>query len=200
MAAISKNVVFDVVGTCVLYDKPIEALDKQLGAKLSAEGVKPSILIYMWLEAAEREYTYLSITGRYIAFDKVFASLFYRMLWTSGIENPRKFANHEDLRYITAGYMDLEVRPDLKECFSKLRAVGFTVRGLTAGDLQRVAGYFQKAGVDMPSERLMSCGSFGIGKPDLKSYESIYEELRGGSGTWFAAAPMWDVSSAKQIG
>lgn len=200
MAFGSKNVVFDIVGTCVSYDKLIEALNEQLGDKLRAEGVKPSMMIYMWLEAAEREYTYLSMTGRYIAFDVVFASLFYRILWMSGIEEPRKFANDGDIRHITAGYMDLEVRPDLKECFERLRAAGFTVRGLTAGDLDRVAGYFKKAEIDMPAEHLVSCDSFGIGKPDLDSYKSTYEALRGGSETWFAAAHMWDVSAARQVG
>ncbi|KAF7547581.1 hypothetical protein G7Z17_g7624 [Cylindrodendrum hubeiense] len=199
-APVSKNVVFDVVGTCVSYDKLIETLDKQLGDKMRAEGVKPSMFIYMWVEAAEREYTYLSITNRYIAFDVIFASLFWRMLWMSGIEEPREFATEEDVKKITEGYMDLEVRPDLKECFDKLRAAGFTVRGLTAGDYGRVLGYFEKAGVEMPTEHLMSCDSFGVGKPDLKAYASTYEALSGGSELWFAAAHMWDVSSAKQVG
>ncbi|KAM5342277.1 hypothetical protein ACJ41O_013243 [Fusarium nematophilum] len=196
----AKNVVFDVVGTCVSYDKLIEALDRRLGDKLRAQGVKPSMLVYMWVEAAEREYTYLSITNRYIAFDVIFASLFYRMLWMSGIQEPREFATDEDVRNVTEGYMHLEARPDLKECFDKLRAAGFTVRGLTAGDFDRVQGYFDKAGVPMPREHLMSCDSFGIGKPDLKAYASTYEELKGGSELWFAAAHMWDVSSAKQVG
>ncbi|KAF5553823.1 2-haloalkanoic acid dehalogenase [Fusarium mexicanum] len=195
-----KYVVFDIVGTCVSYDKLTEAVEKQLGDKLLAENIKPSLLVNIWVEASEREYTYLSITNRYVAFDKLFASLFYRMLWLAGIEEPRSFASGADVEKITRGYMELEPRPDLKECFDKLRAAGFTVRGLTAGDYDRVLGYFDKAGIEFPKEHLMSCDSFGVGKPDLKAYASTFEELKGAKELWFAAAHMWDVSSAKQVG
>ncbi|CZR38353.1 uncharacterized protein FPRO_06456 [Fusarium proliferatum ET1] len=195
-----KYVVFDIVGTCVSYDKLTEAVEKQLGDKLLAENVKPSLLVNTWLEASEREYTYLSITGRYVAFDKLFSSLFYRMLWLAGIQEPRSFASEADIENITQGYMELEPRPDLKECFDKLRAAGFTVRGLTAGDFDRVLGYFDKAGIEFPKEHLMSCDSFGVGKPDLKAYASTFEELKEAKELWFAAAHMWDVSSAKQVG
>ncbi|KAF4475716.1 2-haloalkanoic acid dehalogenase [Fusarium agapanthi] len=195
-----KYVVFDIVGTCVSYDKLTEAVEKQLGDKLLAVNVKPSLLVNLWIEASEREYTYLSITQRYAAFDKLFASLFYRMLWLAGIGEPRSFASEADIEKITQGYMELEPRPDLKECFDKLRAAGFTVRGLTAGDYDRVLGYFDKAGIEFPKEHLMSCDSFGVGKPDLKAYASTFEELKGAKELWFAAAHMWDVSSAKQVG
>ncbi|KAI1011987.1 hypothetical protein LB503_004243 [Fusarium chuoi] len=122
------------------------------------------------------------------------------MLWLAGIEEPRSFASEVDIEKIMHGYMELEPRPDLKECFDKLRAAGFTVRGLTAGDFDRVLGYFDKAGIEFPKEHLISCDSFGVGKPDLKAYASTFEELKGAKELWFAAAHMWDVSSAKQVG
>ncbi|RDW73555.1 hypothetical protein BP6252_07462 [Coleophoma cylindrospora] len=200
MSAGTKNVVFDIIGTCVSYDKLIEALEQQLGDKMRAEGVKPSLFVYMWVEAAEREYTYLSITGRYQPFDKIFTSLFYRMLWMSGIAEPRQFATDDDLRHVVAGYMRLEVRPDTKECFDKLRAAGFTVRGLTAGDLQRVTDYFKDAGIEMPAEHLASCDAIGVGKPDLNSYRPTLESLKDAKENWFAAAHMWDVSAATLTG
>ncbi|KAF4342110.1 HAD protein [Fusarium beomiforme] len=195
-----KYVVFDIVGTCVSYDKLIEAVENQLGEKLRAENVKPSLLVNLWIEAAEREYTYLSMTNRYVAFDKLFSSLFYRMLWLSGIEEPRSFATEEDIEKITDGYRSLDPRPDLKECFDKLRAARFTVRGLTAGDFDRVLGYFNKAGIEFPREHLISCDSFGVGKPDLKAYASTFEELKGAKELWFSACHMWDVSAAKVVG
>ncbi|GKU06290.1 2-haloacid dehalogenase [Fusarium langsethiae] len=195
-----KYVVFDIVGTIVSYDKLVEALDNQLGEKLRAENIKPSLLINLWIEAAEREYTYLSMTNRYVEFDKLFSSLFYRMLWLSGIEEPRSFATEADVEKITQGYFALEPRPDVKECFEKLRDADFTVRGLTAGDYDRVLGYFNKAGIEFPREHLISCDSFGVGKPDLKAYASTFEELKGAQELWFAAAHMWDVSAAKQVG
>lgn len=195
-----KSVVFDIVGTCVSYDKLIEALDNVMGDRMRSEGVKPFLFTYMWIEAGEREYTYLSITERYMAFDKIFASIFYRMLWMSGIQEPRKFCTDEEIKRVCDGYLDLELRPDTVICFEKLRAAGFTVRGLTAGGLDRVAGYFKKAGVEMPKEHLMSCDSLGVGKPDLNAYRPTYEALKGSDQLWFAAAHMWDVSAAKQVG
>jgi len=81
MAKSQKNIVFDVVGTCVSYDNFFDAIDERLGDKLRAEGIKPRLFGFAWMEAAEREYTYLSISGRYISFFDVFRPLFYRMLW-----------------------------------------------------------------------------------------------------------------------
>lgn len=137
----SKTVVFDVVGTCVGYTAYFKAIEDRLGPKLVAKGIKPQLLGFAWIEAAEREYTYLSISGRYVTFQEVFKALFYRMLWMAGIEEPRKFATDEDNEYIMEQYTKLQVRPGLKECFEKLRAAGFTVQALTAGDRKRVLGW-----------------------------------------------------------
>lgn len=136
----SKTVVFDVVGTCVGYEAYFDAISHRLGTKLIAEGIKPQLLGFAWIEAAEREYTYLSISGRYVTFQDVFQTLFYRMLWMAGIEEPRKFATDEDNEYISQEYTKLQPRPGLKECFEKLRGAGFTVKALTAGDRRRVLG------------------------------------------------------------
>lgn len=200
MSTAGKNIVFDVVGTCVSYDKLIVALDKTLGDRMRAEGIKPLLFVNLWIEAGEREYTYLSMTGRYIPYDRIFTSIFYRMLWLSGVQEPRQFCTDADIAEITKGYMSLEMRPDTAACIEKLRAAGFTVRALTAGDLNRVAGHFKSAGIDMPAEHLVSCDSLGVGKPDLNSYRPTYEALKDSEQLWFAAAHMWDVSAAKQVG
>lgn len=168
-----KHVVFDVVGTCVVsphvvyfsgfityesqgYQAFFDAIDHRLGDKLRAEGIKPKLLGFAWIEAAEREYTYLAISGKYVTFTEVFEALFYRMLWMAGIEEPRKFATDEDNTYIQEGYNKLTLRPGLKECFQKLRDAGITVWCLTAGDITRVRGYLLDAGVPMPEENFTS--------------------------------------------
>ena len=86
---------------------------------------------YMWIEVAEREYTYLSMSGAYVSYANVFESIFWRMLWKSGIEEPRKFATEEDLRAVMVGYKAMEARPGAKECVQKLRDAGFTVWAFT---------------------------------------------------------------------
>ncbi|KAI1341682.1 haloacid dehalogenase-like hydrolase [Xylariaceae sp. FL0016] len=199
--AASKNVVFDVVGTLVSYDHLFEAIDQRLGAKLKAAGIQSKLLGCCWLETAEREYTYLSLSGRYATFFKVFEALFYRMLMYAGIEKPREFATPADVEYLVGEWKKLGLRPGAAECVAKLREAGFTVWCFTAGDLARVGGYFKLAGVDMPAENLLSCDTYGIAKPVPDAYKPVLEKLSvEGKKPWFAAAHMWDVSTARTVG
>lgn len=199
MPASKKHVVFDIVGTCVSYDAMFDAIDHRLGKKLRSEGIKPRLLGYTWVEVTEREYTYLSMNGRYVGFREIFSSLFYRMLHMAGIQEPHSFANDDDLAYILQEYMKLKARPGVAECFQILRDNGFTVWALTAGDVERVGGYFTHNGIHMPSENFISCDALQIGKPDPKVYQQVLERL-GDEEKWFAAAHNWDVTAAKLSG
>ncbi|CAK3862290.1 related to 2-haloalkanoic acid dehalogenase [Lecanosticta acicola] len=201
MAAINKNVVFDCVGTLVGYEKLSEAIDARMGDRLRAEGIKPILFGYTWIEVAEREYTYLSMSGKYVTFADTFAALFWRILFKAGVQEPRRFADEGDLAAIMEGYKAMELRPGAKECFEKLRNAGFTVWGFTMGDSERVGGYFKNAGVELPAENLLSCDSSAIGKPDPAAYRPLLERLKSLGGTpWFAAAHLWDASAAKRTG
>lgn len=197
----SRNVVFDIVGTLVGYEKLYDAIDSRLGDRLRAEGIKPILLGYTWIEVAEREYTYLSLSSAYKPFATVFEAIFYRMLWMAGIAEPRKFANDDDLAFIMTGYQNLEMRPGAAECVKKLRDAGFTVWALTAADTKRVSGYFAQAGIALPSENLLSCDTSGVGKPSLEAYMPLLQQLKQDGGEpWFAAAHMWDVAAARRAG
>ncbi|KAL2802184.1 FAD dependent oxidoreductase-domain-containing protein [Aspergillus granulosus] len=201
--ATSKNVVFDVVGTLIGYDALFDGIDTRLGDRLRAQGIKPSLLGYTWIEVAEREYTYLSMSGNYKPFATVFRALFHRMLWMAGIQEPRDFASESDLEFIMTKYAGLKLRPGAAECVRKLRDAGFTVWCFTAGDLERVGGYFAREGVHMPKDNLLSCDDRGIGKPDPEAYKPLLERLVRGNGgltPWFAAGHMWDVSAARKAG
>ncbi|KAK4631893.1 hypothetical protein CLAFUW4_03758 [Fulvia fulva] len=99
-----KTVVFDCVGTLVGYEALFNAIDTRLGFKLRAEGVKPTLFGYTWIEVAEREYTYLSMSGRYLTFAKIFEAILWRMLYKAGVPNPRSFATEDDLAFIMEGY------------------------------------------------------------------------------------------------
>lgn len=197
----SKDVVFDVVGTLVAYDRLFEALDERLGDKLQAAGIKSKLLGMCWIEATEREYTYLSLSGRYKPFFELFGALFYRMLLYAGVEQPRAFCTDEDVAWLVAEWKKLTLRPGAKECVAKLRDAGFTVWCFTAGDIARVGGYFKLAGVDMPAENLLSCDTAGVAKPVPSAYEPLLARLtKDGKKPWFAAAHMWDVSTARTVG
>jgi len=193
------HVVFDVVGTCFSYDRFFAAIEARLGSKLLAAGIKPKLFGYTWTEVAEREYTYLSMSGRYVSFAHVFRSLFYRMLWFAGVEEPRTFATDEDAECVLEGWRHLGPRPGLGEAFAKLRAAGFTVWCFTTGDLKRVGGYFKDAGVDMPMENFLSCDTLGVSKPAPEAYAFMLDQFKGQE-AWFAAAHSWDASAARHCG
>ncbi|KAL4895180.1 multicopper oxidase-domain-containing protein [Aspergillus ambiguus] len=196
-----KNIVFDVVGTLVCYDRIVHAVDTRLGDRLREIHVNPYHFVNTWIEIAEREYTYLSISKNYIPFDVCFEQLFHRTLWMAGIKDPATFATKDDLSHIMSEYERLDMRPGASECVAKLRKAGFTVWALTAGDRTRVGKYFVQAGIEMPEENLLSCDMHGVGKPEPLAYKPLLERLleEGGS-PWFAAAHAWDSSAARRVG
>ena len=195
-----RNVVFDVVGTLVSYESLNEGIEDRLGEQLRTQGIKVSLFAYTWIEVAEREYTYLSMAGAYKPFDAVFEAIFYRILWSAGIKQPRQFASASDLKFIMEANKRMPMRDGAAECIQKLRNAGFTVWAMTAADKARVQGYFAKANVALPDENLLSSDDTGIAKPTLTGYVPLFDKLNKEGRPWFAAAHLWDVSAAKRVG
>jgi 2-haloacid dehalogenase len=153
------------------------------------------------MEAGEKEYTYLSVSGQYVVYMDVFRSIFYRTLWQAGIADPRSFATDEDREFLIQSYWKLKARPGVLECFSKLREAGFTIWCLTSGDTTRVSGYLATGGVDFPADNFISCDSIGVGKPAPDCYKYVLEKFpKDGLEAWFAAGHMWDASAARRNG
>ncbi|EPE07454.1 2-haloalkanoic acid dehalogenase [Ophiostoma piceae UAMH 11346] len=202
MASENKHVVFDIVGTCVSYDAFFEAIEARLGDRLRAQNIGPARLFgYAWMETGEKEYTYMSLTNKYVPFFDIFRSIFYRVLGQAGIANPRSFATDDDREFLLASYRTLRPRPGLLECFEKLRSAGYTVWALTSGDTTRVAGYLEAAGAKFPEENFFSCDSIGIGKPAPSAYQFILDKFpKENLDLWFAAAHIWDAAAARQCG
>ncbi|KAF3402668.1 hypothetical protein DPV78_004216 [Talaromyces pinophilus] len=196
----NKHVVFDVVGTLISYERFFEAIEARMGDRLRSANVGSRIFGYAWMEAGEKEYTYLSLTTNYVKFFDVFRSIFYRTLGQAGIAEPRKFASDEDREFLLASYRDLQARPGVAECFAKLREGGFTVWCLTSGDIKRVAGYLAKGGINFPPENFVSCDDIGVGKPHPRSYQYLLDKFPKDSDTWFAAGHMWDAAGARLCG
>ncbi|KAH0103401.1 2-haloalkanoic acid dehalogenase, partial [Aureobasidium melanogenum] len=174
-------------------------IEKVLGPRLLANNITPKIFGFAWLESSEREFTYLSISSRYKPYKQVFSSMFYRMLWMSGIAEPRSFATDAERDEMVASYSTLVLRPGVQETFDLLRQAGFEVWALSTGDEERVLGYFKKAGVEFPKSNFRSCDAKGVAKPALDAYRPLFESF-GDDEKWFAAAHYWDVSAAKIVG
>lgn len=156
---------------------------------------------YAWMEAGEKEYTYLSLSGNYQVYWTVFRGIFYRTLWQAGVKEPRKLCTDEDREFLLAAYKTLKPRAGLTECFEKLRSAGFTVWALTSGDVSRVTGYFAAAGIDFPKANFVSCDEIGVGKPSPACYKYVLDKFPADNRvTWFAAGHMWDAAAARKSG
>lgn len=197
-----KHIVFDVVGTLVSYEHFFTVIDNRLGSSLTKHNVSARLLGFAWLESAEREYTYLSLSGHYVPFAQVFEAIFFRILHFAGVPEPRSIATEDDVKYFMREYRNCEVRPGAKECVDRLRSEGWTVWAFTSGDRERVEGYFEKGGVRIEKGNLITCDEVGVGKPEIRAYERVKERIGGqdDAALWFAAAHGWDVSAAGRAG
>jgi 2-haloacid dehalogenase len=200
MSPPAKHVVFDVVGTCVSFDAYYQRIESVLGAALRQHTISAQHFGFTWQTAAELEFTFLSISESYKPYKEVMRGLFYRTLSLCGVAEPRKLATDEQRDECIEGYSSLELRPETKEAHQYLRDNGFTVWCFTTGDIQRVRGYFERAGVDMPLENFVSCDDVGVAKPALPAYRSVYGRLGANDIKWFAAAHLWDVAAATKVG
>lgn len=200
MSQSPKHVVFDVVGTCVSFDAYYECIDSAIGAKLRQKTMTAKHFGFTWQTAAELEFTFLSISGSYKPYKDVLRRLFYRTLALCGVDNPRSFATDAEREMCIDGYSALQLRPGCQETFQLLRDHGFTVWCFTTGDIARVRGYFERAGVDVPVENFVSCDTAGVAKPAIPAYQSVWDQLGESDAKWFAAAHMWDVAAATKVG
>ncbi|KAJ5543788.1 hypothetical protein N7513_003372 [Penicillium frequentans] len=211
MNAPQKHAVFDVVGTCVSFDVFLNTIDQVLGPRLLAHNVNAKVFGFAWMQASELESLMLHMSKRNTPYKEVFNALFYRVLFMSGIENPRSFATDEERDLCQDAYTKLELRPNCRAMMEKLRNHGFTIWCLTTGDTERVGGYFKRAGFEMPAENLVSCHQFmkhdsalesplAMMKPSMGSYQPMLEKFAPEDQKWFVAAHMWDVSAAVKAG
>ncbi|CAK1367226.1 unnamed protein product [Cercospora beticola] len=196
----TKNVVFDIVGTLVSFDAFYARIDEVIGDKLRSKGISPQLFGFSWQTSAEVDFTFLSISGRHTSYSELMKAVFYRTLWFAGIQNPREFATDDERDRCQEGYSLLGLREGAKECIEILRNGGFQVWCLTTADIPRVQGYFRRGGVEMPAENFVSCDTQGVAKPALAAYKPVFERFAEEDQKWFAAAHMWDVSSARLVG
>lgn len=195
-----KHVVFDIVGTCVGYEAFFRIIKERIGDRLRPYGISPTLFGYAWMEYAEKEFTFLDLSGRYRPYFPVFRALFHRVLAQVGVPNVRELFSDADADACADGYKALEGRPGIVEAWARLRAAGFTVWALTTGDKTRVKGYLAGAGLDVPDENFFTCDGLDVRKPVPGAYQFVLDRFRGAEQTWFAAAHMWDASGAKANG
>jgi 2-haloacid dehalogenase len=196
----SKQIVFDIVGTLVSHDHFYAVIDQRLGPALKPHNISAQLFGFAWLESAEREYTFLSLSGKYVPFAQVFEAIFFRVLHFAGVSDPRSLASEDDVKYFIQEYKKCEVRSGAKECIDKFKEAGWTVWAFTSGDRERVMGYFEKGSINIDGAHIVTCDEVGVGKPEIKAYEKLKDKIGVKEDLWFAAAHGWDVSAAGRAG
>lgn len=198
----TKHIIFDVVGSLVSFTHFFSAIAQRLGPSLATHSISAPLLGFAWLESAEREYTFLSLSGQYVPFSTVFEAIFFRVLHFAGVPEPRRVATEQDVKDLLQEYKQCVVRPGAREAVQLLRREGWTVWAFTSGDRERVWGYFEKGEIDIEARNVVTCDELGVGKPERKAYERLKEKIGGEDGAelWYAAAHAWDVSAARRSG
>ena len=73
--------------------------------------------------------------------------------------------------------MQLKPRPGLEEMLKTLREGGFEVWCCSDASVQRVKGYFDGAGVEMPEDHILSADMVNAGKPEAAVYRFAREKV-----------------------
>ncbi|KAJ6593223.1 HAD-like domain-containing protein [Mycena capillaripes] len=194
-------VVFDVVGTCFGYDSVEDSLRDLFAAQAasSVAAVPPGLFFSAWTSNAEKDFQYLSVLQKFRSHSTLLKKAFYRTLEDAGVS--ASSVGDADVDLLISQYSNnLTPRPGLSEMVQILRDAGFTVWCCSDASPERVRGYFEKAGIDMPMENLLSCNMCGAAKPDPKVYKMAKKELGNADVTVFAAAHAWDLAGARKEG
>ncbi|KAL6708083.1 hypothetical protein ACN47E_003517 [Coniothyrium glycines] len=196
---------FDVIGTCFDFGVPIKAIHDRLGPKLSTAAVDPKTLFFSWFYAAQRDFTYVSISGSYKPIAQVLKMTFRRACRV--VDLPADAVTDEDIEAVMKAFKSMEPREGLKRCFDGLREAGWDVYAVTNGGLETSLAYYHAANIELDEAHLLSCDDLKIAKPDVKVYENANRHLTskglgndGDGHRWFVAAHAWDLIAARKAG
>jgi 2-haloacid dehalogenase len=199
-----KSASFDVIGTCFGFSAPISTIQARLGPKLTTAAVDPKTLFFSWFYAAQRDFTYVSMTGSYVPIAQILKSTFRRAC--AVVDLPLDAISDEDVDEVMKAFKAMGPRDGLKVCFDGLREAGWDVYGVTNGGSETSLAYYHNAGIELDGDHLLSCDSIKIAKPDVRVYENADRHLterrlgKGEGERWFVAAHAWDLIAARKAG
>ncbi|XP_014554419.1 hypothetical protein COCVIDRAFT_105130 [Bipolaris victoriae FI3] len=195
---------FDVIGTCFGFSAPIQAIHSRLGPKLKTADVDPKTLFFSWFYAAQRDFTYVSMTESYVPIAQILKSTFRRAC--AVVDLPTDAVTDEDLEEIMKAFRSMGPREGLKKCFDGLREAAWEIYGVTNGGSETSLNYYHSAGIELNADHLLSCDAIQVAKPDVRVYENANEHIskrlqgRGERERWFVAAHAWDLIAARKAG
>lgn len=162
----TKSASFDVLGTCFSFDGAIKAITTRLGPKLSTANIDAKTLCFSWFFAAQRDFTYVSMTGSYTPIAQILQHTFKRACAVSDL--PLEEVSDEDVAAVMEQVKRLEPRPGLKKCYEGLRSAGWDVYAVTNGGKATSLKYYELAGIELDEEHLLSCDDL---KADIMNFK-----------------------------
>lgn len=200
-----KSVCFDVLGTCFAFTPAIETITQRLGPKLQTHAIDPKTLFFSWFYAAQRDFTYTSISGSYTPIAQILKHTFRRACQI--VDIPASEISDDDVAAVMEAITRLPPQEGLKECFDGLRERGWEVYGVTNGGKEASLKYYSLADIELDAEHLLSCDDIRVAKPDVLVYKTANEHLtsrglgkEGDGERWFVAAHSWDLIAARKAG
>jgi 2-haloacid dehalogenase len=198
-----KSVSFDVIGTCFEFSTPISVIQSRLGPSLKTHSIDAKSLFFSWFYAAQRDFTYVSMSGSYKPIAEILTLTFRRACRV--VDLPAESVTDEDVSEVMKAFKSMKPREGLKNCFDGLRDAGCDVYGVTNGGSATSLAYYHNAGIELDEQHLLSCDALKVAKPDVKVYENLNKHLeKRGVGDdkerWFVAAHAWDLIAARKAG
>lgn len=200
----TKSASFDVIGTCFSFSAPISTIRTCLGPTLTAHSIDAKALFFAWFYAAQRDFTYTSMSGSYTPIAEILKLTFRRACRI--VDIPADAVSDEDVAEVMQAFKSMQPREGLKSCFDGLRDAGWDVYAVTNGGVQTSLEYYRNAHVHLERDHLLSCDDIQVAKPDIKVYENASKHLSsrglgdGDGERWFVAAHAWDLIAARKAG
>jgi 2-haloacid dehalogenase len=162
-----------------------------------AEIGAPSHLASQWFATLLRDGFALTAAGSAERFAVIGATTLRGVLHGVDIDRDVDAA----VEHVMAGFMQLPVHPDVPAGVRALRAAGHRLVTLTNGSTTVAEGLFERAGVRVEFEALMSVEDAGVWKPAKGAYE--YAARRCGvdvADLLLVAVHPWDIDGAARAG
>ncbi|KAK4051711.1 hypothetical protein OIO90_004661 [Microbotryomycetes sp. JL221] len=198
-------VVHDVLGTLFPPTAASEPL-KQLLPTLSDH--LAHAIVEDWFHSAQRDFTYLSMMGKYTPIGQLFKSTLTRVLVEKRVLSAQD-ATTFDTSTITDMLPRISPRPSFKtehELLSKCDSVKFKLVAATNGATETTRSLLNNSLGSQESKKwdVFSCDEIQIAKPSNKVYETVWERLGltnvENRRAYFVASHQWDCCAAKRAG
>lgn len=188
-------IVFDVLGTLFTFT-PFTTSLQYLFPELPSSTAQA--ITDDWFHSSQRDFTYLSLSGRYTPIAEVLKASLPRVLLMNGLTPP------ENLGPIMSNFQSLPARSGFAEAVRLLTSTGkYKLVAATNGGLDSTQGLLRGALGDSAASKwdVFSCDEIKVAKPNKEVYEKVWEKIGGKEqSAWFVASHTWDLLAAKNAG